>query len=157
MFSGKHLPVVPSQESYSGLPYSKPTRDLLSHAAPWKYLSFSFFVFVLLHNHYLSHLIHFNLLKFKQAPCVCPPKVKNKMVPFASILKNSYHQSLCSFSFQYRGQRCTWMCLQHRGLSGTCTNMDSKSRCRSWRYLHHSDLGWTWTCLYQRGLSFTWT
>ncbi len=34
MLSGKHLPVVPSQESNSGLPYSKPTRYQLSHAAP---------------------------------------------------------------------------------------------------------------------------
>jgi hypothetical protein len=34
MLSGKHLPVVPSRESNSGLPYSKPTRYQLSHAAP---------------------------------------------------------------------------------------------------------------------------
>ncbi len=32
---GKHLPVVPSRESNSGLPYSKPTRYQLSHAAPY--------------------------------------------------------------------------------------------------------------------------
>jgi hypothetical protein len=32
--SGKNLPVVPSRESISGLPYSKPTRYQLSHAAP---------------------------------------------------------------------------------------------------------------------------
>ncbi len=32
--SGKNLPVVPSRESNSGLPYSKPTRYQLSHAAP---------------------------------------------------------------------------------------------------------------------------
>ena len=31
---GKHLPVVPRRESTSGLPYSKPTRYQLSHAAP---------------------------------------------------------------------------------------------------------------------------
>ncbi len=31
---GKHPPVVPSRESNSGLPYSKPTRYHLSHAAP---------------------------------------------------------------------------------------------------------------------------
>jgi hypothetical protein len=30
---GKNLPVVPSRESNSGLPYSKPTRYQLSHAA----------------------------------------------------------------------------------------------------------------------------
>jgi hypothetical protein len=34
MLSGEDLPVVPSQESNSGLPYSKPTRSQLSHAAP---------------------------------------------------------------------------------------------------------------------------
>ncbi len=34
MLSGRHLPVVPSRESNSGLPYSKPTRYQLSHAAP---------------------------------------------------------------------------------------------------------------------------
>jgi hypothetical protein len=33
MLSGKDLPVVPSRESNSGLPYSKPTRYQLSHAA----------------------------------------------------------------------------------------------------------------------------
>ncbi len=33
--SGKALPVVPSRESNSGLPYSKPTRYQLSHAAPY--------------------------------------------------------------------------------------------------------------------------
>ncbi len=33
--SGKTLPVVPSQESNPGLPYSKPTRYQLSHAAPY--------------------------------------------------------------------------------------------------------------------------
>jgi hypothetical protein len=32
--SGKDLPVVPSRESNSGLPSSKPTRYQLSHAAP---------------------------------------------------------------------------------------------------------------------------
>jgi hypothetical protein len=32
--SGKNLPVVPSQESNSGLPYSKPTCYQQSHAAP---------------------------------------------------------------------------------------------------------------------------
>ncbi len=32
---GNHLPVVPSRESNSGLPYSKPTRYQLSHAAPY--------------------------------------------------------------------------------------------------------------------------
>ncbi len=31
---GKHLPVVPRRESNSSLPYSKPTRYKLSHAAP---------------------------------------------------------------------------------------------------------------------------
>ncbi len=31
---GKPLPVVPSRDSNSGLPYSKPTRYQLSHAAP---------------------------------------------------------------------------------------------------------------------------
>ena len=31
---GKHLPVVPSRGSNSGLPYSKPTRFQLCHAAP---------------------------------------------------------------------------------------------------------------------------
>ncbi len=31
---GKHLPVVPRRELNSGLPYSKPTRYQLSHAAP---------------------------------------------------------------------------------------------------------------------------
>jgi hypothetical protein len=34
MLSGEDLPVVPSRESNSGLPYSKPTRCQLSHAAP---------------------------------------------------------------------------------------------------------------------------
>jgi hypothetical protein len=34
MLSGKHLPGVPSRESNSGLPYSKPTSYQLSHAAP---------------------------------------------------------------------------------------------------------------------------
>jgi hypothetical protein len=34
--SGKDLPVVPSRESNSGLPSSKPTRYQLSHAAPFK-------------------------------------------------------------------------------------------------------------------------
>ncbi len=33
--SGKTLPVVPSRESNTGLPYSKPTPYQLSHAAPW--------------------------------------------------------------------------------------------------------------------------
>jgi hypothetical protein len=32
--SGENLPVVPSRESNSGLPYSKPTCCQLSHAAP---------------------------------------------------------------------------------------------------------------------------
>jgi hypothetical protein len=32
--SGKNLPVVPSRESNSGLPYSKPMRYQLIHAAP---------------------------------------------------------------------------------------------------------------------------
>jgi hypothetical protein len=32
--SGKNLPVVPSRESNSGLPYSKPTCYQLCHAAP---------------------------------------------------------------------------------------------------------------------------
>jgi hypothetical protein len=31
---GENLPVVPSRESNSGLPYSKPTRYQLCHAAP---------------------------------------------------------------------------------------------------------------------------
>ncbi len=31
-----NLPVVPSRESNSGLPYSKPTRYQLSHAAPYR-------------------------------------------------------------------------------------------------------------------------
>jgi hypothetical protein len=31
----KHLPVVPSRESNSGVPYSKPTRYQLGHAAPF--------------------------------------------------------------------------------------------------------------------------
>ncbi len=35
MLSGDNLPVVPSRESNSGLPYSKPTRCKLSHAAPY--------------------------------------------------------------------------------------------------------------------------
>ncbi len=35
MLSGDDLPVVPSRESNSGLPYSKPTRGQLSHAAPY--------------------------------------------------------------------------------------------------------------------------
>ncbi len=35
LLSGEHLPVVPSRESNSGLPYSKPTRCQLCHAAPW--------------------------------------------------------------------------------------------------------------------------
>ncbi len=34
MLSGEDLPVVPSRESNPGLPYSKPTRCQLSHAAP---------------------------------------------------------------------------------------------------------------------------
>ncbi len=34
LLSGKDLPVVPSRESNSGLPSSKPTRYQLSHAAP---------------------------------------------------------------------------------------------------------------------------
>jgi hypothetical protein len=34
---GKHLPVVPSRESNSGLPYSKPTGYQLSHAAPSRF------------------------------------------------------------------------------------------------------------------------
>ncbi len=33
--SGKNLSVVPSQESNSDLPYSKPTRYPLSHATPY--------------------------------------------------------------------------------------------------------------------------
>ncbi len=33
--SRKNLPVVPSRESNSGLPYSMPTRFQLSHTAPW--------------------------------------------------------------------------------------------------------------------------
>ncbi len=33
MLSGEDLPVVPSRESNLGLPYSKPTRYQLSHAA----------------------------------------------------------------------------------------------------------------------------
>jgi hypothetical protein len=32
----KNLHEVPSRESNSGLPYSKPTRYQLSHAAPWE-------------------------------------------------------------------------------------------------------------------------
>ncbi len=36
MLSGDNLPVVPSRESNSGLPYSKPTRCQLSHAAPYE-------------------------------------------------------------------------------------------------------------------------
>ncbi len=36
---GKNLPLVPSRESNSGLPYSKPTRYQLSHAAPFFGLS----------------------------------------------------------------------------------------------------------------------
>jgi hypothetical protein len=35
LLSGDDLPVVPSRESNSGLPYSKPTRFQLSHAAPY--------------------------------------------------------------------------------------------------------------------------
>jgi hypothetical protein len=35
LLSGKDLPVVPSRESNSGLPYSKPTRYQLSNAAPY--------------------------------------------------------------------------------------------------------------------------
>jgi hypothetical protein len=34
VLSGDNFPVVPSRESNSGLPYSKPTRCQLSHAAP---------------------------------------------------------------------------------------------------------------------------
>ncbi len=34
--SGRNLPVVPSRESNSGLPYSKPTRYQRSHAAPYE-------------------------------------------------------------------------------------------------------------------------
>jgi hypothetical protein len=34
VLSGENFPVVPSRESNSGLPYSKPTRCQLSHAAP---------------------------------------------------------------------------------------------------------------------------
>jgi hypothetical protein len=34
LLSREHLPVVPSRESNSGLPYSKPTRYQLSNAAP---------------------------------------------------------------------------------------------------------------------------
>ncbi len=34
LLSGEYLPVVPSRESNSGLPYSKPTRYQLSNAAP---------------------------------------------------------------------------------------------------------------------------
>jgi hypothetical protein len=37
MLSGEDLPVVPSRESNSGLPYSKPTRCQLSHAAPYSH------------------------------------------------------------------------------------------------------------------------
>ncbi len=32
--SGENFPVVPRRETNSGLPYSKPTRCQLSHAAP---------------------------------------------------------------------------------------------------------------------------
>jgi hypothetical protein len=35
MLSGEDLPAVSSRESNSGLPYSKPTRCQLSHAAPY--------------------------------------------------------------------------------------------------------------------------
>ncbi len=45
MLSGKHLPVVPSRESNSGLPYSKPTRYQLSHAAKNGYLYMEVFNF----------------------------------------------------------------------------------------------------------------
>jgi hypothetical protein len=34
VLSGENFPVGPSRESNSGLPYSKPTRCQLSHAAP---------------------------------------------------------------------------------------------------------------------------
>jgi hypothetical protein len=34
VLSGENFPVVPSRESNSGLPYCKPTRCQLSHAAP---------------------------------------------------------------------------------------------------------------------------
>ncbi len=37
VLSGEIFPVVPRRESNSGLPYSKPTRCQLGHAAPWKY------------------------------------------------------------------------------------------------------------------------
>jgi hypothetical protein len=49
MLSGEDLPVVPSRESNSGLPYSKPTRCQLSHAAPNNYVypKFSGFITVL--------------------------------------------------------------------------------------------------------------
>jgi hypothetical protein len=36
MLSGKHLHVVPSRESNSALPYSKPTRYQLSHTSSFK-------------------------------------------------------------------------------------------------------------------------
>jgi hypothetical protein len=35
VLSGGNFPVGPSRESNSGLPYSKPTRCQLSHAAPY--------------------------------------------------------------------------------------------------------------------------
>jgi hypothetical protein len=35
VLSGENFPVVPSRESNPGLPYSKPTRCQLSHAAPY--------------------------------------------------------------------------------------------------------------------------
>jgi hypothetical protein len=36
VLSGENFPVGPSLESNSGLPYSKPTRCQLSHAAPYE-------------------------------------------------------------------------------------------------------------------------
>jgi hypothetical protein len=37
--SGRNLLGVPSRDSNSGLPYSKPARYQLSHAAPWRWAS----------------------------------------------------------------------------------------------------------------------
>jgi hypothetical protein len=48
--SGKNLPVVPSRESNSGLPYSKPTLYQLSHAAPplfWTQIKKKLFLIIL--------------------------------------------------------------------------------------------------------------
>jgi hypothetical protein len=47
VLSGENLPVVPSRESNSGLPSSKPTRYQLSHAAPFTFTLFVQFVIVL--------------------------------------------------------------------------------------------------------------